>query len=47
MGNEGKKQAPPPDINDVILNMRMTAKRFESESKRAEREKKKDIDKAK
>lgn len=33
-------------MDDVILDMRMTAKRFEMEAGRAEREKKKQIDKA-
>ena len=40
MGNDPKKPAPPPPtIDDVILDMRLSAKRFENEAKRCEREK--------
>ena len=41
MGSEQPKpQAPKPTIDDTLIDMRMTAKRFESESRRAEKEKK-------
>jgi hypothetical protein len=38
-GNDSKPKAPQPTIDDVIIDMRLTAKRFESESRRCEREK--------
>lgn len=45
--NNQKPQAPPPTIDDVILDMRMTAKRFASEAKRCEKEKDQLMTKAK
>lgn len=48
MGNDPKKPAPPPPtIDDVILDMRLSAKRFENEAKRCEREKTQMMNKAK
>ncbi len=38
-GSESKKKAPQPTIDDVILDMRMASKRFEADSRRADREK--------
>lgn len=41
MGGGDSKPQPKPTMDDVILDMRMTAKRFEMEAARADREKKK------
>ena len=43
MGNDNPKPQgpPPPSIEDCILEMRMSAKKFEMESRRAENDKKK------
>jgi len=40
MGNEAPTKAPPKPMDpmDAILDMRMTAKSFERESKKAEKE---------
>ena len=46
MGGNDSKPVPKPTIDEVILDMRMTAKRFECESRRAERDKKKELEKA-
>lgn len=47
--NETKGVAPPPkpDLLDVIMEMKMTSKQFERESKKAEGEKKKMLERAK
>ena len=47
MGNEPPKVQKPIDLDDAILDMRMTAKRFEMESKKAEKEKGQQMKKAK
>lgn len=39
-GEQPKPQKPAPTIEETIIDMRMTAKRFEHDSKRAEKEKK-------
>ena len=41
MGGSSPKAAPKPTMDEVILDMKMTSKRFELEANRAEREKKK------
>jgi charged multivesicular body protein 1 len=42
------KPAPPKmDMTDMLINMKMKAKMFERESNKAEKEKKKQLDKAK
>eukprot|EP01017_Pseudomicrothorax_dubius_P010830 TRINITY_DN1392_c0_g1_i2.p1 TRINITY_DN1392_c0_g1~~TRINITY_DN1392_c0_g1_i2.p1 ORF type:complete len:166 (-),score=58.12 TRINITY_DN1392_c0_g1_i2:368-865(-) len=49
MGNEpSAKQTrpPPPDIYDMMFQMKMTSKQFERESKKAEADKKKEMAKA-
>jgi hypothetical protein len=46
-GSEPKPKAPQPTIDDVILDMRLSAKRFENEAKRCERDKNQLMSKAK
>ena len=43
MGGKQPKQAPPPkmDIMDAVLELKMSAKQFSSQAKRAEKDKKK------
>lgn len=45
-GNNTKPRDPREDIEDAMLEMRMTAKQFENASRRAQRDQKKEIDKA-
>jgi len=45
-GNNTKPRDPREDIEDAMLEMRMTAKQFENGSRRAQRDQKKEIDKA-
>lgn len=49
MGNDSNKpsQAPPLSLDDQMIELRMASKRFEMESKRSEREKGKQMNKAK
>ena len=49
MGNNPKPQPKDPrdEIEDAIITMKMTSKQFENASKRAQKEQKKEIDKAK
>jgi len=46
MGAEQGKPAPPTDMNTAIFQMRMASKRFARESKKAEKEKEKNLQKA-
>jgi hypothetical protein len=45
MGGSSTKQqsAPKPSIDDIIIDMKMTSKKFEMESRQAERQSKKGI----
>lgn len=48
MGNkDDKAQAPQPTFDDAILEMRLTSKKFEMESKRSIKEKDQQLKKAK
>lgn len=46
MGGEAPKPVKKPTLEETILDMKMTAKRFQIESNRAEKEKNKEIEKA-
>lgn len=46
MGNNSPPPAKKPTLEETIIDMRMAAKRFEFESRRAEKEKTKEIEKA-
>jgi len=45
-GKQAKPRDPRDEIEDAILEMRMTSKQFENASRRAQRDQKKEIDKA-
>jgi len=45
-GKNTKPKDPREEIEDGILEMRMTVKQFENASRRAQRDQKKEIDKA-
>lgn len=49
MGNNNKKPEKDPreEIEESIINMKITSKQFENAAKRAQRDQKKEIDKAK
>jgi hypothetical protein len=50
MGNKQMKNQPPPpprDPMDILLDLRMTSRRLESDSKRSLKEAEKNIQKAK
>ena len=46
MGGEAPKPVKKPTLEETILDMKMTAKRFQIESNRAEKEKNREIEKA-
>lgn len=46
MGGEAPKPVKKPTLDETILDMKMTAKRFQYESNRAEKEKNKEVEKA-
>lgn len=46
MGGEAPKPVKKPTLEETVLDMKMTAKRFQIESNRAEKEKNKEIEKA-
>ncbi len=47
MGADNSKQAPPPDFNQAIFQLKMSSKRFLRESKKSEKEKEKNLKNAK
>ncbi len=47
MGADNSKQAPKPDLNQALFQLKMSSKRFLRESKRAEKEKEKNLKSAK
>ncbi len=47
MGNNIPPPPTPPTMEETIIEMKMTARRFANESKKAEREEKQNITKAK
>ena len=38
-GDQSKPKPPPPTMEEVIIDMKMAAKKFERDSKKAEKEK--------
>ena len=46
MGNKETKNAPALSMDEAFMEMRMTSKRFEMESRRAEKDKAKEMAKA-
>jgi hypothetical protein len=46
MGNKETKSAPALSMDEAFMEMRMTSKRFEMESRRAEKDKAKEMAKA-
>ncbi len=47
MGAETSKQAPAPDLNQAVFQLKMSSKRFLRESKKAEKDKEKNLKSAK